>query len=199
MTSISCSFASSFVWTRIARTETREEATAEAMAEEARAPSTGDAKDEESDARSTRTVTLKLKITHATANVPSMSHLMEHHEVEVNADGSDTAADVKRKLSVKAGVPAHALCLKWFDRIIGRCNEDDDIELDEKATLKQFNVIPWIEKFPHWYATLSFLEPPEPDTYESIHTVVAIHKNIPDVKGYVDGLRGTPDWFELQK
>ena len=198
-TSISCSLASSFVWTRIERTETREEAMAEAMAEEARAPATGDAKDEESDARSTRTVTLKLKITHATANVPSMSHLMEHHEVEVNADGSDTAADVKRKLSVKAGVPAHALCLKWFDRIIGRCNEDDDIELDEKATLKQFNVIPWIEKFPHWYATLSFLDPPEPDTYESIHTAVAIHKNIPDVKGYVDGLRGTPDWFELQK
>ena len=198
-TSISCSLASSFVWTRIARTETREEATAEAMAEEARAPSTGDAKDEESDARSTRTVTLQLKITHAMANVPSMSHLMEHHEVEVNADGSDTAADVKRKLSVKAGVPAHALCLKWFDRIIGRCNEDYDIELDEKATLKQFNVIPWIEKFPHWYATLSFLDPPEPDTYESIHTAVAIHKNIPDVKGYVDGLRGTPDWFELQK
>jgi len=147
----------------------------------------------------TRTVTLRLKITHATANVPSMSHLMEHHEVEVNADGSDTAGDVKRKLAVKAGVPAHALCLKWFDRIIGRHNEDDDVELDEKATLKEFNVIPWIEKFPHWGATLSFLEPPEPDTYEAIHTAVAIHKNIPDVKGYVDGLRNTPEWSELQR
>ena len=147
----------------------------------------------------TRTVTLRLKITHATANVPSMSHLMEHHEVEVNADGSDTAGDVKRKLAVKAGVPAHALCLKWFDRIIGRHSEDDDVELDEKATLQEFNVIPWIEKFPHWGATLSFLEPPEPDTYEAIHTAVAIHKNIPDVKGYVDGLRNTPEWFELQR
>jgi len=147
----------------------------------------------------TRTVTLRLKITHATANVPSMSHLMEHHEVEVNADGSDTAGDVKRKLAAKAGVPAHALCLKWFDRIIGRHSEDDDVELDEKATLREFNVIPWIEKFPHWGATLSFLESPEPDTYEAIHTAVAIHKNIPDVKGYVDGLRDTPEWFELQR
>jgi len=121
--------------------------------------------------------------------------------------GSEVALSFFDELvSALESAGATALYARLFDSSSGGVqvwrypdNEDDDIELDEKATLKQFNVIPWIEKFPHWYATLSFLEPPEPDTYESIHTAVAIHKNIPDVKGYVDGLRGTPDWFELQK
>ena len=147
--------------------------------------------------KETRTVTLGLKITHATANVPSLAHLMEYHDVEVAADGSDTAADVKRKLSEKSGVPAKELCLRWFDHVIGRLHVGEDASVDERDTLAKFNVVSWIEKFPHWRCTLSLLEEEPRDVYESIHTAVGIHKNVPDVEAYVNSLRGTEEWDKL--
>jgi hypothetical protein len=149
------------------------------------------------DARTRRTITLGLRITHASANVPSLAHLMETHEIDVDADGADTAADVKRKLEAKTGVPARALCLRWFDRVIGREHEGEDASVDARDTLAKFNVTRWIERFPHWRCTLALLDPAPRDPYESIHTATAMHKGIEDVDKYVDDLRGTDAWTNL--
>ena len=146
-----------------------------------------------------RTITLGLRITHASANVPSLAHLMETHEIEVDADGADTAADVKRKLAAKAGVPAHELCLRWFDNVIGREHVGQDVSIDDRDTLAKFNIPRWLEKFPHWRCTLALLDPAPRDPYEAIHTATAIHKGIKDVDKYVDDLRGTDDWTDLVK
>ena len=155
------------------------------------------AEDDVSGRTDDRMLTLGLRLTHASANVPSLEHLMTYHEIEVRADGSDTAADVKRKLSETAHLPAHELCLRWFDAIIGRSHQGEDVSMDERDSLAKHNVTSWIEKFPHWRATLTLLEDAPKDEFESIHTATAIHKNVKDVKGYVDSLRGTEEWDKL--
>jgi hypothetical protein len=143
-------------------------------------------------------IPLRLKITHCGCNVPSLEHLTETHEVMVKRDGSDTAADVKRALSLKANIPAHELRLMWFDNVIGRFHRGDPLNVDDDDTLAKFNVTRWVEKFPHWCATLGLLEAPPRDALESIHTAVAVHKGIRDVDAYVDSKRGTPEWSQLQ-
>jgi len=117
----------------------------------------------------------------------------------VKSDGSDTAGDVKRALEKACKVPAHMLRLVWFDATIGREHEGQERELDERDTLGKHNVVRWITQFPHWCATLMLLNTPPRDALESIHTAVAMHKGVKDIKQYVEDKRKTPEWHVLQE
>lgn len=60
-----------------------------------------------------------LWIMYVSVNVLSLVYLMEMYEIEVDADGADIVADVKRKFAVKVGVFVYEFCLCWFDNVIG--------------------------------------------------------------------------------
>ena len=144
-------------------------------------------------------VPLRLRLNHATCNVPSVAHLQSTYEVMVKSDGSDTAGDVKRALEKSCNIPASMLRLVWFDATIGREHEGQDRDIDERDTLGKYNVVRWITKFPHWHATLMLLLPPPKDVYESIHTAVGMHRGVKDIKKYVEDKRKTPEWNILQE
>lgn len=144
-------------------------------------------------------MTLRVRITHAWSNVPSMEHLMETHEIPVRADGADTVADVKRVLSLRAKVPAHLLCLKWLDTPIGRVHLGQNVSVDEKETLARHKITDWLRKFPHWCVTMCLLRDVPVDDYEAIHYAAAIHRGIKDPHAHVESIRGTPEWTELMK
>lgn len=144
-------------------------------------------------------MTLRVRITHAWSNVPSMEHLMETHEIPVRADGADTVADVKRALSLRAKVPAHLLCLKWLDTPIGRVHLGQNVSVDEKETLARHKITDWLRKFPHWCVTMCLLRDVPVDDYEAIHYAAAIHRGIKDPHAHVESIRGTPEWTELMK
>lgn len=144
-------------------------------------------------------MTLRVRITHAWSNVPSMEHLMETHEIPVRADGADTVADVKRALARRAKVPAHLLCLKWLDTPIGRMHLGQNISVDEKETLAGHKITDWLRKFPHWCVTMCLLRDAPVDDYEAIHYAAAIHRGIKDPHAHVESIRGTPEWTELMK
>ena len=144
-------------------------------------------------------VPLRLRLNHTQCNVPSLAHLSTTYEVMVKSDGSDTAGDVKRALEKSCNVPAHMLRLVWFDATIGREHEGQERELDERDTLEKHNVVRWITQFPHWCATLMLLNTPPRDALESIHTAVAMHKGVKDIKQYVEDKRKTPEWHVLQE
>ena len=144
-------------------------------------------------------VPLRLRLNHTQCNVPSLAHLSTTYEIMVKSDGSDTAGDVKRALEKSCNVPAHMLRLVWFDATIGREHEGQERELDERDTLEKHNVVRWITQFPHWCATLMLLNTPPRDALESIHTAVAMHKGVKDIKQYVEDKRKTPEWHVLQE
>lgn len=144
-------------------------------------------------------MTLRVRITHAWSNVPSMEHLMETHEIPVRADGADTVADIKRALARRAKVPAHLLCLKWLDTPIGRVHLGQNVSVDEKETLAGNKITDWLRKFPHWCVTMCLLRDVPVDDYEAIHYAAAIHRGVKDPQAHVESIRGTPEWTELMK
>jgi len=144
-------------------------------------------------------MTLRVRITHAWSNVPSMEHLMETHEICVRADGADTVADVKRALSQRAKVPAHLLCLKWLDNPVGRVHLGQNVSVDEKETLAGHKITDWLRKFPHWCVTMCLLQDVPVDDYEAIHYAAAIHRGVKDPQAHVESIRGTPEWTELMR
>ena len=116
--------------------------------------------------------------------------------VALRADGSDTVAEVKRRVAAAAGgrLRAEDLLLSFGpnDRRIGRQYAGDP-EADEAAlTLAQFSALAWLERFPHWALTARLLPAAPPPPGVAIQRAAAAAEG-KDAERAVQDARGRGD------
>jgi hypothetical protein len=97
--------------------------------------------------------------------------------------------------------------LLWFAKVLGRKYDYDDLprgkstdQLNEyipdehKLTLNDYNVIPWLLKFPDWEIVATVLDRAPVDRYEAIHRAVAEQKGVKDIDKHIRKLKKTEKW-----
>jgi len=155
------------------------------------------------------TMPIRVKISTAWNNLPSREKLQSKgHVVHVPKNGKTTIRKFKEQLAELEGFPdATRMQLLWFAKVLGRKYDYDDLPRgtptdhlneyipDERTlTLNDYNVIPWLLKFPHWEIVATVLDRAPPDRYEAIHRAVATSKGIKDVDKYIRKLKKTDKW-----
>lgn len=94
----------------------------------------------------------------------------EKFTIEVNADGSQSIHDIKQLIAQAAGgqmAPEHLfLTFSPNERKIGRQFAGDPAIDEHKLLLREFSILQWLEKFPHWSLTARLIPgtPPPPGT-----------------------------------
>ena len=112
----------------------------------------------------TRTVTVRIGF--GTYVEPDSSY--EHVTIEVQGDGSDSIHDVKAKIAAAVGgsVTPDDLLLYFNtnEQRMGRQYQRDPSVNEKELRLGQFNVLPWLQRFPHWHLSATLLPdaPPPP-------------------------------------
>ena len=145
------------------------------------------------------TIVINVKISQACVNLPSRQHMQSLHRTKIPKNGKMTIEEFKNQLSEIKGFPkAKDIQLLWFAKVIGR-KYDDDVSVtvdgidEKKLTLNDYNVMPWLIKFPEWQIVATVLDQPQLDRYEAIHRAVAISKGL-DPDKYCKKLRKTDKW-----
>jgi len=91
-----------------------------------------------------------------------------HSKVEISLDksGNESILDVKEKIAKSMGgsTKASDLMLNFGpnDRKLGRQYVDDPTVDEGKLLLKDFSILSWLERFPHWTLSVSLLPPTPP-------------------------------------
>lgn len=155
------------------------------------------------------TIPIRVKISTAWNNLPSREKLQSKgHVVRVKKNGTTTIGTLKEQLAQLDGFPdAKNMQLLWFAKVLGRKYDYDDLPRgtptdhlneyvpDEHAlTLNDYNVIPWLLKFPHWEIVATVLDRAPPDRYEAIHRAVAENKGVEDVDKHIRKLKKSDKW-----
>lgn len=107
---------------------------------------------------------LKVKVVFGNRNTDST----EHVSIDVDEQGNDSLRDIKENIARCLGgqLSADDILLSFgpVDRKLGRQFRGDPM-VDERALLlKDFSVLGWMERFPHWHLSVSLLPdtPPPP-------------------------------------
>ena len=155
------------------------------------------------------TMPIRVKVSTAWHNLPSREKLQSKgHVVHVPKNGNITIRKFKEQLSESDGFPdATNMQLLWFAKVLGRKYDYDDLprgkstdHLNEyipdehKLTLNDYNVIPWLLKFPDWEIVATVLDRAPVDRYEAIHRAVAEQKGVKDIDKHIRKLKKTEKW-----
>lgn len=100
------------------------------------------------------------------------------YQISVAADGSDNIQTVKRLIAEAAGgsITADDILLTFGpnDRKLGRQYEADPTVDESKLLLKQYSILSWLERFPHWFLSARLLPPTPPPPGVAIQRAAAI-------------------------
>ncbi|KAI8108376.1 hypothetical protein M9434_006402 [Picochlorum sp. BPE23] len=101
--------------------------------------------------------------------------------ITVEKSGEDTIHDVKTKIAEAVGgsVSPDDLLLNFGpnDRKVGRQYYGDPTVDEKSIRLKQYSILSWLERFPHWGLSVSLLPPTPPPPGVAIRKAAAIAEN----------------------
>lgn len=101
--------------------------------------------------------------------------------ITVDKSGEDTIHDVKTKIAEAVGgsVSPDDLLLNFGpnDRKVGRQYYGDPTVDEKSIRLKQYSILSWLERFPHWGLSVSLLPPTPPPPGVAIRKAAAIAEN----------------------
>lgn len=101
--------------------------------------------------------------------------------IHVLKSGDDTISDIKTKIAESIGgqVRPEDLLLQFSpnDRKLGRQYVNDPTVDETSLKLKDFWVLEWLERFPHWSLSVSLLPPTPPPPGVAIQKAAATAEN----------------------
>ncbi|XRB21835.1 hypothetical protein RI054_28g116840 [Pseudoscourfieldia marina] len=124
--------------------------------------------------------TLRVKIAHGDLRHDANT-LTGFVELSVNADGSDTIEDIKKKIAATTSdaITYDQLLLEFGpnETKYGKTFYDDPAHDETALTLGDYSALHWIEKFPHWYLLARLIPPAPPIPGYAAHRAAALGKN----------------------
>lgn len=120
---------------------------------------------------------LNIKVQHGWTIHAEAEYLTKTVIVQVAEDGSDSIAELKRRISVALdGMPPSEILLEWLNKVVGRIHAEDDFD-EDKATLADFTILKWTGMFPEWKLLCQGMPPVPVDPYVAIKRTVAVQMN----------------------
>eukprot|EP00890_Picochlorum_soloecismus_P000101 jgi/Picsp_1/1091/NSC_04574-R1_---NA--- len=116
-----------------------------------------------------------------------------HSKVEISLDkaGNESILDVKEKItkSIGGSTKASDLMLNFGpnDRKLGKQFVGDPTVDEGKLLIKDFSILSWLERFPHWTLSVSLLPPTPPAPGVAVKKAAAMAENKDPEKAVEEG------------